>query len=273
MLHTYTWRSTLSKLILNSSNAEYHKDKTHLSSSGLKTLLASAQQFHHEYVLGNKEQIERDVFTEGSLTHTLILEPHKINEYAVFPGLRRAGTAYTEFKAQNASKTVVSAAQMLRCQKLFTAYQSLPAALNILKGTLSEHSMVSEILRVPVKARADAINIDAGIIIDVKTTAMPSDVDIFKQTVLDYSYHLSAALYCQIAFNTYGKLFSFYWLVLSKADNRCHIYKASTETLSTGSALVTQAIVKYKKCRKHDMWLDSNFETDYSTNDYEILEV
>ncbi len=264
----------MSKLILGSSNADYHSNISHLSSSSLKVLLKSAQQFHQEYILGLKEQVEKDVFVEGSLTHALILEPNTIlNTYAVFPGLRRAGTAFEEFKANNKTKTIITAAQMLRCQRWSQTCLSMPIAAALLEGTLPEFNMISEILGVPVKARADAISISRNCIIDVKTTSMPGDADIFRQTVIDYSYHLSAALYCQIAYNIYGTLQDFYWIVISKLDNSVHVYKASTETLSAGSALVTQALVKYKKCLSSEIWQDEQTKVLYDTADYEIIEI
>lgn len=260
----------MSKLILESSNEAYHADRTHLSSSGLKTILKSAQQFKHEYI-DDFYREDKSYFQDGTLLHALILEPHKIaTDYAVFSGLRKAGKAYEQFKTEQSSKVIVSAAQMLRMQALYKSYKELPVAVSLLEGTLSEHSMVAEMLGVPVKARADAISISRKAIIDVKSTSLPSGKDIFAETVISYSYHLSAALYCQIAFETYGTLFDFYWLVLSKDDGRCHIYKASTETLSAGSALVTQALIKYKKCKESGIWLDEQEKVSYDTESYEI---
>lgn len=264
----------MSKLILESSNESYHADKTHLSSSGLKCILKSAAQFHHEYVLGHKEQVDKPAFQDGTLLHALILEPHKIaTDYAIFSGLRKSGKYYEEFKEKNKGKIVVSAAQMLRMQNLYKSYQSLPTALALLERTLSEHSMVSTVLDVPVKARADAISISRKCIIDVKTTSMPSVTEVFRQTIQDYMYHLSAALYCQIAFDTYGELHDFYWLVLSKYDGQCNVYKASPETLSMGSALVNQALVKYKRCKETGIWLDEPNKISYDSLNYEIEEI
>lgn len=263
----------MNKLILGSSNADYHADKTYLSSSGLKTILKSAQQFKYEYVDGNKEQVDKPAFVDGTLLHALILEPDKISEYAVYPGLRKAGKLYEFFKAENIGKIIVTAAQMLRMQALYRSYNSFSIATSLLEGTLNEHNMVSEILGIPVKARADAISISRNCIIDVKSTSMPSGADVFKQTIQDYSYHLSAALYCQIAFDTYGTLFDFYWLVLSKEDGQCHVYKASSDTLSKGLALVTQALVKYKRCLESGIWLDEQEKISYDNNNYEIEEL
>lgn len=263
----------MSNLILGSSNAEYHSNKSHLSSSGLKTLLKSAAQFKYEYIDGNKEQGEKQAFIDGNLLHTLILEPDKISNYAVYPGLRRAGKLFESFKESNSGKTIITAAQMLKMQALYKSYKALPVAVNIMHGTLNEHNMVGNILGVLVKARADAISISRKVIIDVKSTSMPSGADVFRQTIQDYMYHLSAALYCQIAFDVYGELHDFYWLVLSKADGQCHVYKASSETLTAGNALVTQAIVKYKKCKESGLWIDEAHKIEYSDKEYEIEEL
>jgi hypothetical protein len=256
-----------------SSNADYHANNTHLSSSSLKLILKSASQFYNEFVLGNRENISKSAFDEGSFVHTLILEPHKVDEYAIFPGLRKVGKEFEAFKANNPNKVILSSAQMLRCEGLHRSYAAMPLALEMITGGLPEHSMDSSILDVPVKARADYINIDKSYIVDVKTTSMPSDTEIFKETVHQYGYELSAALYAQIAYNTYGKLFDFYWLVLSKADGQCHIYKASSNTLSLGSTLVTKALVKYKQCNQTGLWIDEHQPAKFDESQYEIVEV
>lgn len=259
--------------LIGSSNADYHANKTHLSSSGLKLLLQSPEQFYNDFVLGQRQEQEKAVFDEGSFTHTLILEPAKINEYAIFPGLRKQGAAWEYFKGDNAGKKILSAPQVARCESLARAYQSLPAALKLLEVGISEHTMVSSLLDVPVKARADRINIEAGYIVDIKTTSMPSDLECFKATIEQYRYELSAALYAAIASEVYKKEFDFYWLVLSKADNGCEIYKASQATLAAGAALYKRALMLYKKCMTNNSWTLDTPLKEFDKLNYEILEV
>ncbi len=260
--------------LLTSTNADYHADKTCLSSSGLKKLLADPGAFYTEYVLGERKNNDSTVFDEGSFTHTLILEPEKVlTDYAVFTGMRKQGEAWEAFKADNAGKKLLSAPQVNRCENLVRSYNNLPAALELMKGTLPEHTMVSTILDIAVKARADAINIDGGYIVDVKTTGMLSDIDIFRATVEQYSYQLSAALYAQIAADTYKKPFEFYWLVLSKADNGCEIYRASDATMAQGTAMVKQALILYKKCKESGLWTKQQEARTFDKLNYEILEV
>lgn len=263
----------MSNLILGSSNADYHANTSYLSSSALKLLLDDPAAFEQQYVLGNKIRVESPAFTEGSLTHALILEPHTVaRDYAIYPGLRKQGAEFEAFKNRYEGKTVVSASQMLRCEGLHKAYKALGAATTLLSEGLPEHNMVTSIMGVPIKARADFIK-PSCYIVDVKTTSMPSGPEVFKQVIQQYKYHLSAALYCQAALDTYGALHDFYWMVLSKDDRQCHIYKASSDTLSAGSALVTKALALYKKCVASGKWVANQPAPCYDVSDYEILEL
>ena len=97
--------------------------------------------------------------------------------------------------------------------------------------------------------------------------------DTFRRVVRELGYELSAALYCDIAYRVYGKVFDFYWVVLSKNDWDCQVYKASTHTLSEGSALVNKALITYKKCLQNDKWPDTLDEVHATDTANEILEV
>lgn len=256
------------------SNADYHSDTTHLSSSGLKLLLKDPKAFEAKYILKTTGVETKDAFDEGSAVHCLILEPHKFEQdFAIYPGMRRAGKEYEAFKDNNPSKIVLSAPQVLRCQKLVANHLAMPVAVSLVQGGFAEHSLTGKILEVPVKMRADYINIAAGYIVDVKTTSMPSDIEMFRQTVHQYGYDLSAALYCDIAFQQFGKLFDFFFITLSKADGGCNVYKASSKTLSGGASKVIQAVVLYKKCVATGIWKAEHEKPVFDTKDYEIEEV
>lgn len=255
--------------LLQSSNEEYHRNKTHLSSSSLKQLLRDPGQFYEEWVLGNRPpEVETAAFTEGTLVHCLILEPEKVVEYVIYPGLRKTGKAYEEFCEANKGKTIVSAAQMLRAEKLYKAYAAMEVATNLATNGLPEHTMLGNVLGLDMKTRADYI-VPGKYIVDVKTTAQASDRDLFKYTVEDYGYDLSAALYCEVALQNYGAEHDFYWLVLSKDDGQCHVYKASETTLAKGKTLMYKAIKMYQKCLETNNWTKTE-KTDFSTQNYEV---
>ena len=257
--------------LLKYTNEDYHAIRTHLSSSNLKTILKDLPKFKAEWFDNLKTEESKSVFDEGSFVHSLILEPDKIEQYAIYPGLRKAGKAYEEFKAENPNKIILSAAQSHRCENLAKTALKHKLVQKLLQNGFPEHTMLSEVLGVPVKKRSDYI-VPGNYIVDVKTTSMPSDTDIFRQTVSQYMYELSAALYCEIAFNNTGKQHDFYWLVLSKADGGCVIYKASSATLAYGKGLVTTALLKYKNALATGNWVDNTDASSLELSE-EIVEI
>lgn len=240
------------------TNTEYHSDLSWLSSSKLKTLVEDPAKFYDDVILGNAKNESKPQYELGSYVHTLVLEPEQeAAEYAVFQGWRKAGAAWEQFKMEHAGsgKTLLSVPQVEQGKLAQTALKARPEISVLLKGGEPEVSICSHILDVPVKKRSDYINVDKGYILDVKTTGMPSGVENFRRTVKDFRYDLSAALYAQIAYQHYGKLFDFYFAVYSKVDKQWDLYKASSQTLSEGAADVTKALVTYKKCMASGIWL------------------
>ena len=260
---------------LDITNKEYHSDTQYLSSSNLKLILKSPEQFYKEKILGQKVIEEKPAFDEGSYAHGLILEPEKVaEEFAIYDGWKKQGKVFEEFKQNNQSKIILSKAQDFKVKKWVESYKKREVAVSLLSNGYAEHTICSSILEVPIKVRADYINIDKGYIVDIKTTGYESGSDIFKFIISEFGYDLSAALYCQVAHDVYNKLFDFYFIVISKADYECHVYKASADTLNKGHSLVNKAIIKYKKCLATNNWTNTikSVNVFYEQN-YEILEV
>jgi exodeoxyribonuclease VIII len=256
------------------SNTEYHSEKLHLSSSNLKMLLQSPQDFYQAKILGNSTSSSSPAMDLGSYVHSLVLEPEKVaEEFAIYEGWRKAGPDYQSFLQTVGKKIVLSKPQAFNGQRLAKSVEACPPALDLLKGGVPELSHAAKLFDVPVKMRADYLNIDAGYIVDVKTTRWGSDVDTFRRVVRELGYELSAALYCDIAYQVYGKVFDFYWVVLSKADWECQVYRASTHTLSEGSALVNKALITYKKCLASGQWPDNLDAVPKAMLEHEILEI
>lgn len=256
------------------SNVYYHLNKSHLSSSSLKLLLKSAEKFNEHWNLGIKsEDDDKVAFQDGSLIHSLVLEPHLVKaEYAFFQGLRRTGKLFEHFKSENPGKRILTEAQHLRAIDYLKAYNARSEATALIQGGEAEFTIEGEILDVPCKARFDYINVEKGYLIDLKSTAMPSGADIFKDAINMYRYDLSAALYLMLAEKRYGITFDWYFVVISKCDKICDVYKLSQETRRAGVAFVYQALLKYKKCKASNLWVDS--PPDLCNNqDYLVEEV
>ena len=256
------------------SNDKYHAEKKHLSSSNLKMLLKDTNQFYKDKILGEAEPLKGAFLDEGNYAHTLILEPHmKEEEYVIFDGNRKAGKAWKAFAEEHkdSGKIMLSAAQKLKVENWVGAYNKRPEAIDLVKGANKEFSLFSDMLGVPLKARADIINVEKGFIADVKTTASDPDLDTFGFTVEQYGYDLSAALYVDLFSRKYNKPFDFYFIVLGKRSITCEVYKVSDLTLGKGRKKVMNAIKIYKGCLESGKW-DNEKEVKPIT-DYEILEV
>ena len=256
------------------SNDKYHAEKDHLSSSNLKMLLKDTDKFYKEKILGEGEPLKGAFLDEGNYAHTLILEPHMVNEeYVFFEGNRKAGKIWKAFEAEHkdSGKIILSAAQKLKVENWVESYKKRPEAIDLVKNSNKEFSLFSDMLGVPLKVRADIINVDKGFIADIKTTASDPDVDTFGFTVEQYGYDLSAALYVDLFSRRYEKDFDFYFIVLGKRTQTCEVFKASDLTLGKGRKKVMNAIKLYKKCKESGKW-DNEKEVKPIT-DYEILEV
>ena len=261
------------------TNSEYHNDKKYVSSSVLKTVLKSLDKYYDEYVLGNKPEFSQTTlaaFSEGSLTHAHILEPHTVaNDFAFFKGFRKAGPEYEAFlAAQRKGVPVISSPQKHRVDQLIAAYKARPEAVELIKNGFAEQTICGNLFGVDVKVRFDYINVEAGYIADVKTTGYGSDLESFKLTVNDFSYQLSAALYCAMAEQYYGKPFKFYFIVLSKKTFTCDVYVASKKTMNDGKRMVQEACLKLKNARENNCWTEITERDKLAlVTDYEIQEL
>lgn len=259
------------------TNAQYHGDKDWLSSTSIKDFIKDPQKFYRVYIERSeeKESIGEDVASDGTLAHSLILEPEKFDqEYAIFEGWRKAGKDYEDFKQKHPHLHVVSKPQLKKVQSWVSSFNKLAPAKSLISGGASELSLAIELEGVKIKVRADYINIDRGYIADVKTSSLPSDVESFRGAVKNYGYDLSAALYLMAFEKFYQKdINDFYFIVLGKRDLQCQVYRLSDETRIIGKAKVIKALQQLKHCIETNDWTSCSSASTMQSEDYEIKEV
>lgn len=255
--------------MLEMTNEEYHANLTHLSSSALKLLYKDTDKFYQQYVLGNWDNKRKSALEFGTAIHTAILEPHLFDSnVAIFNGKMRSGKIYNEFLLQNEKKTILTVSEKERLDALVTAYSNCNTATNLLKDCNFEYTIMTDLYDLPVKCRCDGINIEQGYIVDVKTTAYDSSTETFKTTVQDLCYDLSAELYRRIAEKQFGKDFDFYFIVLSKSDYLCRVFKTSKATFALGNEKIMSAIETYRQFK-----LTGEFKKDIMVVDEEVTEI
>lgn len=250
------------------TNAEYHSNLTHLSSSALKYLYDDHEKFIKYYV--NREKTEPSpALVFGTAIHTAILEPHLFDsEIIIYPEQYRRGNSWKEFALQHPNSNILTMNEKTQLDALVEACNNSKLAKELLTDCKFEHTLMTELDGLPVKCRCDGINIEKGYIIDVKTTRYDSSSDSFKMALQEHHYDLSAELYRQIASSVYNKEFDFYFIVLSKADYKCRVYKTSSKTFATGQLKLLSAYETYKHFK-----LTGAFEPDILESENEIMEV
>ena len=268
------------------SNSVYHSDRKYLSSSVLKKVLESLPKYYDEYILGNKVAHSTSTqanFDVGTLTHTLILEPHLAEgSYNLYKGMRKVGREFEQFLASVKDPTLpcLSINQLKTATDMFEAFKSHEVARKLIQNGEPELTICGTLHGVPIKTRFDWINVEKGYIADVKTTGYGSDLESFKQTCEDFSYPLSGALYASMAEAYYGKPFKFYYIVLSKKDKTCDVYVTSERTMAQGCEKVKKACAKYLEAKNTNNWTDSvqnstlgKSEQDVQNKPYIIREI
>lgn len=189
-------------LVYDLDENTYHADLTTLSASGAKTLLGK-----------RPPSSDSDALLFGRLVHTVILEPQKLETYAVLDpdiiGVKANGdkadnpTATKAWKdavfaAKRDGLTVIAPKMLAKARALAAAVEKHPEASRLLASATGHE--VSAYADHPsdarVRARFDLVG--PGFIGDIKTTR-DADPDNFGRSMHAYGYHISAANYLDIA--------------------------------------------------------------------------
>jgi exodeoxyribonuclease VIII len=252
----------------NIPNEVYHANRTHVSSSVLKTALKNMDEFKRIYVDGGESpKFNMEAMDFGSYIHTLILEPHLIeSEFAFWEGsIMREDDAeeWESFLKENENKIIITKEQVKHGKKLLEnfyrkeiLYNGKMVLLNSLfTGGEAEETCCTSLEGVDVKVRFDYRDGKRFFINDIKTTssAIRSKKDVEK-VCRSFEYDLSAALYCDVVEKITGDKHDFYFTFISKKDGGSTIWKASEEMLERGRRKYREALKRIKRARTEGIY-------------------
>jgi len=250
------------------SNEEYHADREYKSSSALKMILKNPREYHKTYVMNERKENNSPALIIGSYAHTRILEPELVEvEYAVYLEGQRRGKKWEEFKALNEGKAILVASQKSLVDSMVSEYEKSSVILGnhgnekeVLISTFfsegkAEETLCGEIDGYKVKCRFDYRKEfeDFASINDLKTTNIALGSASVKdiEDICEYwGYHISAALYADLAEKETGLPHDFFFIFLSKVDYSCRIFKASAGMIERGRKDYKAAIVALKEAEK-----------------------
>ena len=246
------------------SNEDYHADREYVSSSSLKLMNKCPREFYKKYIKGEEED-EDDKGKDnpnlvfGSFLHSIVLEPELVqSEYAIFDGGRKAGKAWQEFKASDAAqgKTIVTKSQEAKAYMLKDVMSENKEALSLLENGVAEQTLCVEIEGVKIKVRADFLNEGRGVV-DLKTTGNGVTYEEVQQTIMQWDYALSAALYADAFTQFTGEKHDFYFIFLAKNQMGCEVYKASDSMIEFGRKKYMKAIKAINAARESGHWFNN----------------
>ena len=203
--------------------------KQFLSNSDISTLLTNPLS------LGTPME-NRPAFLIGGYFHTAILEPEKLKNFKIIEAATRNTKAYKEISD---GEICLLQHEVDKTELLIDKMMSNEVCKSLIRGENVEYEVpgIAEIFGVKWKGKADIINHDEKLIIDLKTTA---DISKFKYSASKYNYNSQAYIY--------QKLFGYemIFMVIDKNTHQIGIYDCSDQFLSYGEDKVQQAVEQYK---------------------------
>jgi len=216
------------------NDADYYGEfgRQYLSNSDIKTLLSNPLMFKQD----NKKTVPMLV---GGYFHTLVLEPEKLKSFKVIESSTRNTKIYKEI-SEGEMCLLQKEADM--CELMSEALLSNDVCREMIKGTGNsnieyEVPGLLELKGHMWKGKADILNHDLQLIIDIKTT---SDLNKFRKSAYTYNYDSQAYIY--------RKMFGYdmVFIAIDKSNHHIGVYDCSDNFLISGEDKVQRAVEAYE---------------------------
>ena len=202
--------------------------KQFLSNSDIGTLLNNPLSF-------GQSMKPIPAFLVGGYFHTAILEPHKLKSFKIIEATTRNSKVYKEISD---GELCLLQHEVDKIEMLVDVMMSNEICNDLICGDNVEYEVpgIAEINGKLWKGKADIINHNERLIIDLKTTA---DISKFKYSATKYNYNSQAYIY--------QKLFGYemIFMAIDKTTKQIGIYDCSPKFLSDGEDKVQQAVEAY----------------------------
>ena len=174
-------------------------------------------------------------FLVGGYFHTCILEPNKLDKYKVVKSSTRNTKAYKDVSGGELCllQHEVDSIELMR-EKVMD--NDICRDLIKLGDVEYEKPMVTELFGNKWKGKADIVNHDEKLIIDLKTT---SDIDKFQWSASKLNYDSQAYIYSKL----FG--YEFLFIVIDKNTNQIGMFDCSPQFYERGEDKVRKASEAY----------------------------
>ena len=214
------------------NDEHYYGDygKQFLSNSDISTLLKNPRDLH-------KPRPSSPAFLVGGYFHTAILEPDKLNRFKIVDATTRNTKKYKEISD---GEICLLQHEVDKIQLMTEAMMSNDVCRDLIKPVLAEvdyeEPRVGKIFDNMWKGKADIINHEEKLVIDLKTTA---DIDKFRWSASKFNYDSQAYIY-RLLFD-YEMLF----MVIDKETLQIGLFDCSGDFYKSGMDKVRKATDAY----------------------------
>jgi hypothetical protein len=216
--------------------------KQYLSNSDISVLLTNPLAF-------KQPSKSTPAFLVGGYFHTAILEPNKLKKYKVIESTTRNTKKYKD----------ISEGELCLLQHEVDQ-------IELMRDKLMENDICREFIQNKTndyeqpgivelegnlwKGKADIVNHDEKLIIDLKTT---SDINKFKSSAYRYNYDSQAYIYSQM----FG--YNFLFIVIDKSTHQIGIFDCSDKFYQSGMDKVKRATEAYELFFKTEGFDPANY--------------
>ena len=202
--------------------------KQYLSNSDIKTLLNNPLELKQP-----SKQIP--AFLVGGYFHTAILEPDKLKNFKVIESTTRNTKAYKEISQ---GEMCLLQHEVDQCEVLVEKIMDNRVCRDLIHGddVEFERPEITELFGNKWKGKADIVNHNEKLVIDLKTTA---ELDKFHWSAKKYNYDSQAYIYREL----FG--YEFIFIAVDKKTGQIGIFDCSTDFYKSGMNKVEKASEAY----------------------------
>ena len=234
-------QKVLEKLKLDEN---YYGDfgKQFLSNSDIKTLLTNP------LALGQQSK-PSPAFLVGGYFHTAILEPDKLKKYKVIQSSTRNTKAYKEMSG---GELCLLQHEVDQIELMKNKILENDVCRGLINGIDVEYEKpgLAELEGALWKGKADIVNHDEKLIIDLKTT---KDINAFKWSANRFNYDSQAYIYSKL----FG--YEFVFIAIDKETHQIAVIDCSPEFYQSGKDKVERAVEAYDLFYKTEGFDPSQF--------------
>lgn len=204
------------------------------------------------------DRSDSDAFRFGRALHCALLRPFDYaREFVVSPKFDRRTKQGKEdaaaFESAHAGRTVIDESERSAIEAVHGSLMSNASALALLgMAETREAVFVGSIGGVPAKCRVDAVGLESGVLLDVKSTASAAP-RAFARSCAEYAYHLQMAFYRSILRENGVAVSDVVLVAAEKAKPYAvALYRMREEDLDAMDSVLAGCAALYQRCVETD---------------------